>query len=90
MALHRTSPLRAPIAGYRTEFRPLLFGALLMHLMVAALWAQSPLAVELHMVSLSYHTDPTQLEWIREGLELVVKTNSHLGYLLALAQLCFI
>jgi hypothetical protein len=46
MALYWTPPLRVPTAGYRTEFRPLLFGTLLMHLMVAALWAQSPLAVE--------------------------------------------
>jgi hypothetical protein len=50
MALYRTSHSRAPTAGYRTEFRPLLFGTLLMLLMVAVLWAQSPLAVELHMI----------------------------------------
>jgi hypothetical protein len=90
MALYRTSRLRAPTAGCRTEFRPLLFGTLRVLLMVAALRAQSPLAVELRTVSASYHTDPTQLERIREGLELAIKTDSHPGNLLALAQLRFI
>jgi predicted Zn-dependent protease len=52
--------------------------------------AQSPLVAELRVVATRYHEDPTRLDRIREGLERVVQTDSHVANYVALAQVSFI
>ena len=56
----------------------------------AVVAAQSPLAAELQRLATSYHTDPTRLDGIRDGLEQTIKTDSRVEHLVALARVSFI
>jgi tetratricopeptide (TPR) repeat protein len=51
---------------------------------------RSPLVAELETVATSYHTDPTRLDAIRNGLEQTIKTDARVENLVALARVSFI
>jgi tetratricopeptide (TPR) repeat protein len=76
-------------------FRPLPSGALCWALLTVFLWlatvhAQSPLAAELEIVAVSYHNDPTRLDYLRDGLEQTIRIDSRVENLVALARVSFI
>ncbi|HXH11527.1 MAG TPA: tetratricopeptide repeat protein [Alphaproteobacteria bacterium] len=66
------------------------FGLLVALLTLGLAHAQSPLVAELHTVATSYHQDPSQLDRIRDGLERIIKTDSHIANLVALARVSFL
>lgn len=53
-------------------------------------FAQSPLVTELMVVATRYHEDPSRLDRIRDGLEVAIRTDSHVANYVALAQVSFI
>jgi hypothetical protein len=57
---------------------------------LAAVQAQSPLVAELEIVAVSYHNDPTRLDYLRDGLEQTIKIDSRVENLVALARVSFI
>jgi predicted Zn-dependent protease len=59
-------------------------------LSLAMVHAQSPLVVELESVAVSYHNDPTRLDRLRDRLEQIVKIDSRVENLVALARVSFI
>lgn len=66
------------------------FGLLVVLLTLSLAHAQSPLVAELHTVATSYHQDPSQLDRIRDGLERIIKTDSHIANLVALTRVSFL
>ena len=48
--------------------------------------AQAPILADLEVVAVSYHTDPTQLDRVREGLERAVATDPHPANWIGLAR----
>jgi hypothetical protein len=76
-------------------FRLLPSGALHWVMATVFLWlatvhAQSPLVAELEIVAVSYHNDPTRLDYLRDGLEHTIKIDSRVENLVALARVSFI
>jgi hypothetical protein len=76
-------------------FRLLPSGALRWAMATIFLWlttvqAQSPLVAELEIVAVSYHNDPTRLDYLRNGLEHTIKIDSRVENLVALARVSFI
>jgi len=59
-------------------------------LTTATSWAQSPLVDELRAAAGRYHEEPARIDTLRAELARVVKTDSHVDNLIALAQVCFI
>jgi tetratricopeptide (TPR) repeat protein len=92
MGRHHAYGLSAPASGgFRvTSFRVLRWATLIVLLSLASVHAQSPLVAELEIVATSYHHDPTRLDYIRDGLEEAVKTDSRVENLVALARVSFI
>jgi hypothetical protein len=56
----------------------------------AQVLAQSPLVAEVQQVATTYHTDPARLDDLRQRLEQVVRLDTHIENLVALARLSFI
>jgi tetratricopeptide (TPR) repeat protein len=68
-----------------------LFTAVLLVLVSGAIgWAQSPIAAQVRAWATRYHEDPPRIDTARAQLSEIVKGNSHIDDLVALAQVCFI
>jgi hypothetical protein len=63
---------------------------LIVLLWLATVHAQSPLVAELEIVAVSYHNDPTRLDYLRDGLEHTIKIDSRVEHLVAMARVSFI
>ena len=74
--------------GYRRKAGAV--GTLVVLLAAGSAWAQSPLVAELRALATRYHEDPARLDEIRSKLEDVVRTDSHVDNLVALARASFI
>jgi predicted Zn-dependent protease len=70
----------------------LCFGKVMLILLLSCMMAQaqSPLVTELQTVATSNHNDPSRLDAIRSGLEQMIKTDSRVENLVALARVNFI
>jgi tetratricopeptide (TPR) repeat protein len=90
MALYRSTRVDASTGEQRSLSVCLWFAIPIVLLSFANAPAQSPLVAELQTVATSYHHDPTRLDYIRDGLEQTIKTDSRGENLVALARVSFI
>jgi tetratricopeptide (TPR) repeat protein len=90
MALHHTDGLSASGGCLFSSIGALRWAMFIVLLSLATVHAQSPLVAELEIVATSYHHDPTRLDYIRDGLEQAIKTDSRVENLVALARVSFI
>jgi tetratricopeptide (TPR) repeat protein len=58
--------------------------------MIAAVWAQSPLAAEVRALASRYHEDPARIDTLRAAAAQAAQADPQVDNLLALAQIAFL